>query len=193
MKNYQQMFFGADSNGMILTGYTWQNSIEECKNVMSSFANPIGPTMYYILLNKFNVNQMVLSATGIFAPGSDGVMPPNPSMYTQDQETAASFNSEQNDFSSDQSDPASVKAKETAAKIITETGKTTVGTLTVNVMQILGFAIITLSQSASGTFRSVATELLRIQNALIAGTITDAEALAKYEFIVGRNPQIFGI
>jgi hypothetical protein len=188
VKNYVQLFLGVETDTGVLTQYTWGASFEECQQLMAGFTKDIsGPMMFYILLNKNNLANMVRGNTALFAPMNDGSMPTNDGLYTQDPSSLDDWNVDNANFTTDPNDKASVEARDIAEKVLG--GGTTKGTtLTLTVVQMLAFTYLALK--ASRLF-ALATRVLFILTQLGSGLITDAEALAAYEKIVAANPKVF--
>ena len=151
--------------------------------------------MRYWLLNK-NI------LTAMIAPGQIGLLldPEYSAAFTSDRNEAENFNVD-SDFwqGTDPNDKNQVRARKAAEEILkVERGLGPKGTLpgltTLNSLWLTYVALnnATGNQAVIGTARSIAKSILDFMiTPLSDGTITEAEALQRYQRVVDLNPLFF--
>jgi hypothetical protein len=199
MKNYIQIWFATWSDGagnrLAYAGWASKNEADAWVN-----SNPTGgdSTMYYFLFNKNNCINMIGFVPTFANPDGSELVPGLP-LYTRDKADVLKWGIEDANFNTDVNDPASVRARATAEKILKVerglgpktvlTGLTTLNSLWLTYVALNNFPG---TPTVIGTAKSIAKSILDfIITPLSDGTITDAEALQRYQKVVDSNPFFF--
>ena len=193
MKNYVQLFTKTDAPGGMVASFTVVESAAEADEVASSggWTDPTPTRPFYFLLNKYTVCNWIRVGTALLQFDS-GVIIPSRGWYTDDVDEAKAFNVNDPVFSTDVTDPKSVRAREIAEKRVGVIGKTKVGTFESTVAQALALTVNTLYLYPITTIEHTVGDFVKaILNLLWVGKITADEAMARYEKIVARFPGIF--
>jgi len=194
VKNYVQIFFwytGFDPPGPSPNYATFGFSPDYA--TANSFASNPDPgnaagavKVYYLMLNKWNAMTLLGKYSDIEIAG----------LLSTDPKLANSFNVEASNFAS-LPDKNSVRARRVAEEVLkVESGVGPKGQLQLSVLTSLWLTYSSLinytgNQQVVTQARSVAHSVLLVINALSAGTITEAEALTRYQKIVDANPFFF--
>jgi hypothetical protein len=145
--------------------------------------------MYYFLLNKQNMATLI--AQYAWAVQTDGTLTEDPTLVTRDPERAQDWGTEDPVWTSDQSDPATVKATETAEKVIKSRSYSTTSLpfLTIDIQCIQAADYLRMIGTPAALNLAPQFEIIAAE--YLAGGITLKTAIDRYSTLITLHRSAF--